>query len=154
MREQHNECSRVDAGRAFRFVIWRPRSGATHRGPLGGLSVRMKATLQIVLAATLLLGCSRQDPVDRLMGKVEQQSVPSYLVKPIELPDTASPEQCISALTIRGALHLPKILQVRQAHTSIENFTAVLLDSNDGQKIVLLRPSHTNSWYFRIYDAK
>src|SRR5262249_33570403 len=115
---------------------------------------RMRATLQAVLTATFLLGCSRQDPIDRLMVKVENQSVPSYVFKPIELPDTASPEQCISVLTSRGQLHLPKILQVRHAHASFGSFTAVLLDSNDGQKIVLLRPWQTNGWYFRIYDAK
>lgn len=63
---------------------------------------------------------------------------------PIMLPADATPEQCISALNNRGELHAQEILEIRPAHTSFENFTAVLLDSDAGRKIVLLLPLGTN----------
>jgi len=115
---------------------------------------RMKFTSVVIAAAVLISGCSRQDSIDSLMKRVESESVPSYLFAPIQLPTNATPEQCIAVLTSRGDVHVQKILEVRPAHTSQENFTAVLFDSDAGQKIVLLRPLHTNDWYFKIYDAK
>lgn len=100
------------------------------------------------------------------MDKVPYESVPSYLFMPIKEPETASPEQLISILTSRGEFHNPKILQIRQVHTTpgpkdeipVENYTAVLLDTNPGRKIVLLKPLNTkpggDGWYFKIYAAE
>src|SRR5690348_6837496 len=72
------------------------------RSQLRGKSMRVKAIIQVLFIAMLLPGCSRQDPIDRLMAKVEQESVGSYPFTPIALPDNAPPEQCISILTSRG----------------------------------------------------
>jgi hypothetical protein len=120
-------------------------------------------TFQLVLLASLFVAaCSRKDPIERLMDKVPYESVPSYLFAPINLPETASPEQCISVLTNRGDLHLRKIMEIRNAQTAprrkndvpVEKFTAVLMDTDAGQKILLLKPMETNRWYFKIYDAR
>src|ERR1700722_13262197 len=128
----------------------------------------MKAWPFIILSAIFLVGCGHRDPIDRLVRKVSHENVPSYPFKRIELPATATPEQLISALSKRSALDLGhfdftsyKISQIRPVLTEApmsETFTAVLLDTSLGQKIVLLRPmqSGTNfeGWYYRTYDAK
>ena len=125
----------------------------------------MRRSYLVGLAALVLSACSQSDPIERLMAKIPNENsrnIESYFFRPIALPHTASAEMLISNLTTRGALHSPKILEVRQTHTTpkagydipVENFTAVLLDADAGRKIVLLRPLSTNDWYFRIYDAK
>ena len=122
---------------------------------LGGFAL-MKLAFIISAASVLLLGCSRQDPIDRLMRRVETESVPSYLFQPIELPTNATPDQCIAVLTKRGEIHVQTVLETRPAHTAYESFTAVRFESDAGQKIVLLQPlpKSTNRWYYRIYDIK
>ena len=128
----------------------------------------MKAWHLIILTAVLLAGCGHQDPIERLMHRVSHESFPSYPFKRIELPATATPEQLIAALSKRSVLDLGhfdftsyKISEIRSVQTEppmSQTFTAVLLDTSLGQKIVLLRPmgSGTNfeGWYYRAYDAK
>jgi hypothetical protein len=127
----------------------------------------MRALCFIVMIALVHLGCSRRDPFDKVMDYVSHESVPSYMFVPVQLPATASPEQLISALTVRGEFgHLNiysgsiKILQTRSVHTTppmSKNYTAVLLDTNLGQKMVLLQPQTFNGtwhgWYWKIYDV-
>jgi hypothetical protein len=102
------------------------------------------------------------------MDYVSHETVPSYMFMPIQLPATASPEQLISTLTVRGEfgrLNIYsgsiKILQTRSVHTTppiSEAYTAVLLDTNLGQKIVLLQPQNFkgkwHGWYWKVYDVK
>ncbi len=102
------------------------------------------------------------------MAEVSHESVPSYPFKPIELPATATPEQLITALSKRSVLDLGhfdftsyKISEIRSVETEppmSKRFTAVRLDTNLGQKIVLLRPvQHGTNWmgrYYRTYDTK
>lgn len=122
----------------------------------------MRISYFLGLVALVLNGCSHRDPIDRLMAEIPNESVPSYLFKPILLPDTASPELLISNLIAGGNFHGPTILEIRRTHTMppsgsgirVENFTAVLLDAHPGHKIVVLRPMETNRWYYKIYDAK
>jgi hypothetical protein len=122
----------------------------------------MRRSHFIGLAAVVLSACSRTDPIDRLMAKIPNEDVPSYLFRPIDLPHTTSAEMLVSNLTAHGEFHNPKILEIRQTHTTppadsgipVENFTAVLLDTGADRKIVVLRPILTNEWYFKIYDAK
>jgi hypothetical protein len=135
----------------------------------------MKIPLFVVAAAILISGCSHQDPIERLMHEVSHEDVPSYPFKPIELPATATPEQLVSALSKRSVLDLGhfdfgsyKILEVRPVETESpmppDTFTAVLLDTSLGKKIVLLRPlqhgtnllhgTNWTGWYYRTYDAK
>ena len=122
----------------------------------------MRSSYFIGLVALVLSGCSHRDPIDRLMAEIPNESVPSYLYSPIRLPDTASPQMLISNLTSCGELHDATILEIRQTHTTppagygipVEDFTAVLLDTHGGRKILVLRPESTNRWYFKIYDAR
>jgi hypothetical protein len=114
----------------------------------------------------ILLGCGSRDPIDRLMARLQTETksitFTSYPFSPIDLPATASSEQLISALSERGdfqKLHVTKvrIVLTRTVQTPEDipprwHHTAVLLESDAGQKIVLLRPLHSG-WYFKIYDA-
>ncbi len=128
----------------------------------------MRIAFFIVALVFTLLGCSHRDPIDRLMAEVSKASVPSYMFRAIQLSATASPEQLISALIVRGDFEQKritgtsvKILQMRSVNTTPpmpQGYTAVLLDTNLGLKIVLLQPLSSNGkphgWYYRIYDAK
>jgi hypothetical protein len=120
-----------------------------------------------ILIALGLLGCSRKDPFDRVMDHVSHETVLSYPFVPIKLPATTTPEELISALKVRGVFQREqitsiKIMQVRSVHTSPpsvpEEYTAVLLDTDAGQKVVLFRPLKSETgmeeWYWKIYDAK
>jgi hypothetical protein len=127
----------------------------------------------ILLLAVVFSGCSRSDPIDRLMTEIPHEFTPSYPYRPIQLPETATPEQLISALAERGTQDLGhfdftgyKILETRKTHTKlgpndeqfIENYIAVLLDTRLGQKIVVFKPQNRNGtwsgWYYKTYDAR
>jgi hypothetical protein len=134
----------------------------TQLNPRKTVRKRIQIFYLMLLTLLFLAGCSRKDSIERLMDKLPYERVPSYLFNPIDLPETASPEQCISVLTNRGDLRPRKILEIRKTQTTeratdgnpIERFTAVLMDTDAGQKILLLQPMGTNRWYFKIYDAR
>ena len=80
----------------------------------------MRVAFFAIVTAFCLLGCSARDPIDRLMAELSREAVvPSYPFKPIDLPETATPDQLISALSERSAHELGhfdftsyKVLQV------------------------------------------
>jgi hypothetical protein len=116
-----------------------------------------------IVVAVLVSGCSPHDPIDRLMAEVPYERVPSYMYVPVKLPTTAKPEEIVSALSSRDEFRDSriKILEVRQTHTSprsqdgalVQHFTAVLVDTVKGRKILLLKPEQSG-WYYKFYDAK
>ena len=107
-----------------------------------------------VLGLGMILGCARQDPIDRVVMRVNSESVPSYLYTPINLAESASPERCISELANRGKFRAVKILKTRDVVTTFGHYTAVLVDADNRQEVVLLQPTKTNRWYWKIYDTK
>ena len=134
---------------------------------VAGSIIWLLTTIQWVSTACrydYVLGCSLRDPIDRLEAELSKPQISTHLYQPIELPETASPQECISVLASkdRRLLLSPKVLKMRQVHISIGDWTAVLLDTNDGQKIVLLQflPPKVSSkggmhgWDYWIYDAK
>ena len=121
----------------------------------------MRSLVQGLTIAVLLLGCTKKDPIDTVVEFASNEQVLSYPYVPIDLPQTATPEQLISALMRRGALRGPLIKRVREVQLpqrpdAFGHYTAVLLDSLDGQKVVLLKPLRLKDggWYFKIYDSK
>jgi hypothetical protein len=126
----------------------------------------MRALCFIAVLAFILLGCSRRDPFDRVMDYVSHESVPSYMFMPVDLPATASPEQLISALKVRGDFGSRqiytgsvKILETRSVNTEPPMslaYTGVLIDTNLGHKMVLFQPLSSKGkwggWYWKIYD--
>jgi hypothetical protein len=125
----------------------------------------MRIELLAIVTAACLLGCSPRDPIDRLMAHLSYD-VPSYPFKPIDLPEAATPDELITALSKRNGLELGhfdftsyRITQTRLVHDKFEGtMTAVLLDTNLGEKIVLMQALKYNGgwhgWYYKIYDAK
>jgi hypothetical protein len=114
-----------------------------------------------VLISGILLGCREraQDPIDRLMAAVPYEEVPSYLYSPIMLPSTATATQLVGSLS--GQFTQMDIVDVRATQTRprpgdeipVEKFTAVLLQTEKGRKILLLRPD-PKGWYYKFYDAR
>ncbi|HLX96148.1 MAG TPA: hypothetical protein VKU37_10435 [Verrucomicrobiae bacterium] len=123
----------------------------------------MRTSFLAMAAMVALLGCSHSDPIDRLMTQVPFEDVASYLCQPVDLTSNASPEQVVAALSRRGTFQDDritsfKILEARRVHSRQKGaesvyYSAVLMESNLGRKIVLLQPSNTG-WWYKIYDAK
>lgn len=123
----------------------------------------MRIAYLISLYVLVLSGCTHNDPIERLMTQVPFEDCASYMFQPVSLPVTASPQQVIAALSKRGTFRYDQItnftiLEVRKVHSQQEGaksvfYSAVLIDSNLGRKIVLLQPENIG-WYYKIYDAK
>ncbi|HEY2328353.1 MAG TPA: hypothetical protein VGI63_00895 [Verrucomicrobiae bacterium] len=117
------------------------------------------------IIAALLAGCvSTPDPIDQLV--TDLSSTHGFWIngigRDVILPKTASPEQVIkqvfhTAFFDKGQVTSYKILNIRQVHiqgVSPELYTAVLVQTNFGKKIVLLKyQEHFASWWNRVYDA-
>jgi hypothetical protein len=119
----------------------------------------MKAAYIAIGIAVVVSGCSRRDPIDRLMARLPEEGFTSYMYRPIQLRETASPRECISALTNAESFVNPTVLEIRQVHDRDQtDYTAVLVNTSTGRKIVLLRAERGvknkwEGWYFKIYDA-
>jgi hypothetical protein len=122
----------------------------------------------VIVLGTVLLGCSHRDPIDRLIDEMSHETVLSHPFRPINLLAAASPEQVVAALSKSGDMSWEvqritsyKIVEIRAVHSGphdSQQYTAVLLDTNVGQKIVLLRPLHGkgewSGWYHWTRDVK
>lgn len=132
----------------------------------------MKLLLVISSVLLLCVGCSRSierqssatgDPIDRLMTQVPFEDCPSYLYVPVDVPTNSSPSEVLAALSKRGTLrdngiNRFKVLESRRVHSTQEGaqsiyYSAVLLDTNLGRKVVLLQPQR-GGWYYKVYDTR
>jgi len=89
------------------------------------------------------------------LQKVEFSSIP---FRPIDLPTNAPPEKLIAALSNRGDFTNVTIIEIREVQEIFDvprgrHHTAVLLNSNTGQKIVLFQ-RQSDGWEYEIHDAK
>jgi hypothetical protein len=105
------------------------------------------------------------DPIDRL---VEQLSSTHGLwqngISPaLDLPGTASTEQVVALVFEKwgfdaGHVKQHRILETRQvriAGSLPDVYTAVLVDTDMGRKIVLIQGTGTNpKWWSRVYDVR
>ncbi len=131
----------------------------------------MKLLLVISSVVVLSMGCSRPiapansapgGPIDRLMTQVPFEDCPSYLYVPVDVPTNSPPTDVLRALSKRGTFRDNRItrftvLEVRRVHSAQEGaqdiyYSAVLMDTNRGRKILLLRPE-SNGWYYKMYDT-
>jgi hypothetical protein len=82
------------------------------------------------------------------------------MYSPMRLPRTASPEQLIARIIettsfAGGKVKTYQAAEVRMVRISGVPYTAVLIETNVGRKIVLLRyEEHVAGWWSRIYDVK
>jgi hypothetical protein len=138
----------------------------------------MRSTILIIFAA-LLAGCAKlpkahmaattppaiaSDPIDQLVTDLSATHGMwlNGMFPILDLPETASPEEVIER---RFDMGLPfgkvanyKILRIRQIRIPFtENssvlYTAVLVQTDSGKKIVLLKFTGRN-WWSRVFDAK
>jgi hypothetical protein len=134
----------------------------------------MKVWLLIALTTLALSGCGQRDPIDRV---VQEESANHYFrsgpVELIRLPPDAMPEQ-LARMAAKQDLHAPgsvtKVLETRkveimpkgtpknmidQKYIDYCTFTAVLVDTDSGRRVVLLQYRHldtnTVGWWYRIY---
>jgi type IV pilus biogenesis protein CpaD/CtpE len=124
----------------------------------------MRSALFVIIAA-LLAGCATApDPIDHLVADLS--STHGFWVNGlgmnVKLPKTASPEQVVeqvfqTATFEKGRVTSYKFLKVRQVHIqfySPESYTAALVQTNFGEKIVLFKYEEDfGSWWNRVYDA-
>jgi hypothetical protein len=126
----------------------------------------------------MLAGCSRRDPIDRLVVSITRHTpqddlhpFPNGFWTDVHLPASATPEQLIAKLPrgdYFGALNttnfsILKTRQVRIAYSEMvarvfdPNYTAILIQTDSGRQIVLVQfqgNSTNDIWEARIYDVK
>jgi hypothetical protein len=104
------------------------------------------------------------DPIDRLVASLSSDGMwQNGLFKPVDLPPSATPAEVLfqvdklTGLYQGGKLTSYQIIEVRQVQIGSNQtggkFTAVLLDTNLGKKIVLLQNQGSKTgWWSRVYD--
>ena len=139
----------------------------------------MRYGCAICLVAFVACNRAPTDPIDSLMETIPYQKT-IYSFVPIQAPPSASAESLVGELASSGGFARVGIstytnLKIRTVHTTLhkrdlqflqkhggwrpEYYTAVLLNSDVGRKILLLQHLGTNSghdrgWYCRIYDVR
>jgi len=140
---------------------WR---GVAHPG-LGRLSARMQACSFIILIVLVLVGCGHRDPIDRI---VKEESRNPYfhngMFTAIRLPPTASAIEVALKALGQSDTNIA-VLESRQVqiHADKElppelmSYTAVLIDTGKGRKVVLLQfqkysKDPPGAWWSRVYE--
>src|SRR5438874_1882153 len=135
----------------------------------------MKPLFIYIFVFTALIGCSASDPIDMLVASLTHHSpeldhyhFPNGLSYVIALPATASPAQLVASrpvssgldttnVTVLEARHVRIAYSEEDAHVLDPNYTAILVGTDSGRKIVLVQfqGSSTNkAWCARVYDVK
>ena len=150
----------------------------------GGSAFFVRLLMRIVILPVigcLLAGCATSsetrmtvsppvaasDPIDQLVDELSQYNFwQNGVVPDITLPKTASTAQLVEALfKWRQGLDGTEYRILKERHVCIdtykpETFTAVLIETNRGKKIMLFQymrhPPNSDSWIWwgRVYDAK
>ena len=113
-----------------------------------------------------------RDPIDRIVKKDSaNEYFPNGMFIPIHLPETA-PIAEVASRALGQSITNVTVLDTRQVHISYGdadklfpqrirdfNYTAVLVDSSSGQKVVLLQFQQNSqhppgSWWSRVYDLE
>ena len=115
------------------------------------------------IIAALLVGCTTtRDPIDRLAANLASHRLwQNGFTSIMPLPANAATEDVVAKEFSRPAT-MPtigyKILKIRQVHIQgslPDLYTAVLVQTEVGKKIVLLQyQGQMPGWWVRIYDAK
>ncbi len=124
----------------------------------------MRTALVIILIA-LWAGCATADPIDNLVTNLSSSHGMwiNGIAPIIELPETATTEQVVERVFKmtgfdEGQVTRFKILETRTVHIqgSVPDlYTAVLVETKFGEKIVLLRyEGKTIGWWSRVYKSK
>jgi hypothetical protein len=130
----------------------------------------MKTSSLSFLMIVLLAGCTPANPIDRVVQKESSnQYFPSGMSALINLPATASPAQVASSALGESLTNITimKIRPVRIVYKDMKdvakeqpdlfNYTAVLVDTKSGQKVVLLQYNNharLSGWWSGVYDIQ
>ncbi len=99
------------------------------------------------------------DSIDRLVSRLSSLHGlwQNGLAPAIELPPTATAQEVVSKV-LAGQVTSYKIVKIRSVRipdSLPELHTAVIVETNDGEKIVLFRyEGQAFGWWSRIYDTK
>jgi len=130
-----------------------------------GLPSQIMRVAPFPILAALLVGCATtSDPVDRLVAKLSSSHGlwrnGEFAI--LGLPATASTEQVVARVfqmdgfePSQVAKHrILKVRKVRIPGDDPDIYTAVVIDTDFGRKIVLLKyQGPAAGWWSRIYDA-
>lgn len=125
---------------------------------------------RIVLSAGLVAACGAAgvpdglgaDPIDELVQRLSGDPLWENGIRPnIRLPRSAGPDQvAVAFLKTQHAalLELIAIRNVRIPGSQPDRYTAVLVDSSLGRKIILMRPDASDKepdirWNTRMFNA-
>jgi hypothetical protein len=104
------------------------------------------------------------DPINRFVADYPNREWPSIAYHATGVPSSTDPREAIAKLRQTG-IHEPPItnlalIELRELHPRdrlaarlLTNHVAALVDTEIGQRIVLLRPS-SGDWCYHVYDAK
>jgi hypothetical protein len=126
----------------------------------------MRSVISSVIVAAMLVGCATaSDPIDHLAADLFSTHGfwRNGLSQGIHLPETAKPEQVVEqffkiSYFEHGKVTNYTILKIRKVHIQYcePEYTAVLVQTNFGEKIVLFRyepKSPDLGWWNRVFDA-
>jgi hypothetical protein len=138
-------------------------------------SMSRKSKLPILasvgIVAVIVLVYVNGDPIDHLIKSLSsQKNFDLGMSVDCELPASASPTEMTSN-ALQGTFILPAVtnftivaikdVRISDSMSKDTEYTAVLADSNLGQKIVLYKLEHAYSngrkwdqWWSRVYDVK
>jgi hypothetical protein len=169
--------SPLNAGQQFGRAVPAPQSQSVAFAHLGRLIMRIALFSNI---ASLLTGCATtpeasvtppaprvvaSDPVERLVARLSSSHGlwQNGLFPKLDLPATASTKQVVSRVFPmtgfdKGHVAEHRILETRQVRipgSLPDSYTAVLVDTDFGRKILLLKhEGPAVGWWSRVYDAE
>jgi len=138
-------------------------------GPEYVLLRKTMKTMLVVLVCAALTSCAAApsvgtDPIDELAARLNARSGLwiNGCFPIIELPPDAKPDQVLAAAVKmtgfdQGHIKSCEILKVRQVELITggkETFSAALIKSDLGTKILLFKPEKNNRWWTRFYDVE
>ncbi len=116
----------------------------------------MKSKATVLLSLVLLVGCARENPIDALAARLSaDRFFGTEAFEPIPLSASTRPqvivERAVEQHHARGFLH--QELEVREGlRIKGQVYTAVLIATNLGQEIVLVRfDESSRGWWSGVY---
>jgi hypothetical protein len=131
----------------------------------------MRSIFATIIAA-MLVGCATaaSDPIDQLVTNLSASHLwENGMFPDIKLPATASTEEVVTKIVAKTAFEnaqhasvynvtkfkILKIRRVRIPGSLPDQYTAVLIQTDFGERIVLFKyVGEAVGWWSRVYDAK
>jgi hypothetical protein len=118
----------------------------------------MKASFLIIFVAMTLSGCTSKDPIANFVGKEQgDRYFGNGPFKRLNLPRTAPIDELVTQ-AFENAFPVPvypeniNVITQRQVNISGEEYTAVLVNTEHGERVVVLRYSDPmHGWWNHVY---